>query len=759
MPPLRLSTGRAVNPLQRPPIARARELTVEPPDIYIVPPPAHLHPRRGADPRPFRVRFEAVSLHPLPFESQPTAIHDLEGFRIRVDPQQPIEARLDSVGVEALQFAGSDTPSSGPAAMPSLDGEAGPEAAQNGSSLARLRHFLQPSIKLLDGPAISLEGQVNTASLDAIGTLHEVERVLFADPPGTGKRMTVALALRQLIRSRTIGRALILVPRAERRIWVEELQNYAPDLLINVIQGTGPERRKGWGCEAHLYLADYASFLHDLQADDLPKLRTHFDAIVMDMALAALSWSDHPLTILDEVDCRFRWALAGGKPRSAVEWKSLFGVLTPGKIQPGETIPLAEFERRLGANLLLRTKSELSDGLPRRLRRRLWLDLELEQREAYDAILAEERHRLAKLGSSVTRGHIAAAELRLTEAADFLGDSLEGVKVQALLDRLREIESSGNKAVVFCQNTQTLEHLYPALEVFGALRLPAGTSEASRGKTLDAFEANRNNRVLLADVESRTDGRRLPMANYLIHFDHSWNPVVRLRAEHRLHWDGALDVPLDITEFWTVDTVEHRLHDLLESRGLGTDKLSPSVDTSSLDRSLSIEDWLQKVFEVPMRPQVRRPVEPARPVAPARPGTGLLPGTTMLRSELDSLDDERFLAGVELFMQALGFLHAERLAEGSGSRLALLARRTEQEADEAVLVHCIRTDKNVGVAEGRALLKELDPRPELIGGFLLSSTDFTAACRKLADESEGRLGLIAGTELARHLHILGWFEG
>jgi hypothetical protein len=49
----------------------------------------------------------------------------------------------------------------------------------------------------------------------------------------------------------------------------------------------------------------------------------------------------------------------------------------------------------------------------------------------------------------------------------------------------------------------------------------------------------------------------------------------------------------------------------------------------------------------------------------------------------------------------------------------------------------------------------MEPEADWLGGYLVTTSDFTAACRKLSDQSAGRLALVAGAELWRHLHIQG----
>lgn len=106
-------------------------------------------------------------------------------------------------------------------------------------------------------------------------------------------------------------------------------------------------------------------------------------------------------------------------------------------------------------------------------------------------------------------------------------------------------------------------------------------------------------------------------------------------------------------------------------------------------------------------------------------------------------------------MHALGFPEAETVAEATEAGGELLAWRETDAGTERALVRCVRSTKNVGIAEVKVLLKELEDRADCLGGYLVVTTDFTPACKKAADESDGRLTLVSGGELWRHLHIQG----
>jgi putative transposase len=54
-------------------------------------------------------------------------------------------------------------------------------------------------------------------------------------------------------------------------------------------------------------------------------------------------------------------------------------------------------------------------------------------------------------------------------------------------------------------------------------------------------------------------------------------------------------------------------------------------------------------------------------------------------------------------------------------------------------------------------LKAMEIRRDCLGAYLITTSDFASSCRKFADDSDGHLALVSGSELYRHLHILGQF--
>jgi hypothetical protein len=221
------------------------------------------------------------------------------------------------------------------------------------------------------------------------------------------------------------------------------------------------------------------------------------------------------------------------------------------------------------------------------------------------------------------------------------------------------------------------------------------------------------------------------------------------RAEVRVRPDGSKGLPINIYEMWTTGTHEERLFQLLAERGLLEEDLYEKEELPAGE--LSLDDLMGPVLEVP-------PAESptAREPAPHPMGSGWLPGTDLLRSQLAGLSPENLLAGVAGWMQALGFPKCEPASEPTEVGGDMIAWRETDGEPEQVLIRVMRSQKNIGIGEAKVLMKEASLK-ECLGAYLIVTSDFTPACKRHADQSGGKLGLVSGAELWRHLHILGWF--
>jgi hypothetical protein len=611
---------------------------------------------------------------------------------------------------------------------------------------------LSPLLISEQGAIIGTPYSIRPYQSDGMQALMAEEGILLADDLGTGKTVTAILSMAKLFQEARIKRALIVAPTGWIRHWATHLQNWVPSLSITVAQGEARERQLDWQNAAHVYVAGYRELAADIETGIISSDAKGFDLVILD-GVGSISRYSLPIwELLSRLSSDRRWVLSSGLPAEREDWLSIFRFLTPNLARGLGSMSSEQLHRHFASHILRRSKSQLEGAIPRQSRQEIWLEMDDDQFRDYEEALAEERHRLAQLGKSVTRTHIFAAIERLKLVSDFPSQTLDGIKAQALVDLVEEVMSTGGKIVVFTQYPdENLSKLRTILEAYGVAEHSAASLQAERAQAISRFEKDPDTRILISDLEVRSFGETLPDISYVLHFDHSWNPAIRMRAEQRIFPYMGPGLPANIYEFWVAGTIEERIHAHLLARSLLPNDLAKDTRPTELEEVLPITDWTRNILEVE---SIER--APRRAVKP-RPGTGLLPVTSDLRLQLTRLTPGQLRAAVQQLMNALGFPDTESLGEPKNKGGDMLAwRRDEQNKVDRVLVRYIRSEKNIGVKQGRKLLKELDRRLDSLAAYLVATTEFTSSCRKLADESEGRLALISGTELYRHLHIIGW---
>lgn len=618
--------------------------------------------------------------------------------------------------------------------------------------MQHLRPRLEPPVLTRSGEVAVYPLPIRRYQLQAVQAMLGQNGLLLADDPGMGKTVAACLALLARFQAGQASRAIVVCSEEGGHChWLSHLSTWAPGLSTMLVEGDKFQRQRAWNASAHVHVADYQTLAEDIEADILSGPSMEFDVLVLDAMQSLRRAEGRQARAVERLRTKQRWGLGGGTPRQAEDWLAIFSLLAPELTRGGAGDTLPDLRQRFKSSVLRRTKHEVASELPAVVRQELWLDLDVPLAQAYREALAEERHRLERLGGSVTLTHIAVAVDRLKQAINFTPDTLDGPKIRALVDLVEEITGCQGKVVIFSPyRHESLDMLMPVLEAYGALRLEAAAPEDIRRGVVHAFRQDPGRRVLLADIEARSDGEPLYDASYVIHFDHTWNPASRRRAEARLYPTGEAQVPVTIYELWMAGTLDERLHALLELKGLLPMDGGLARGTE-WEEGLKLDDWLGEILEVS-----REPGAPLRrTLQPQSFGIGALPPTDVLRSKLAALSLDEVLQGVEQFIRALGFQEVEPATWPARDGGYLLASRTTDAGKESILVRYMKVDTTVGVSDAREVLETLGQQGECLGAYFLATSDFTPSCKKLADESKGQLALVSGIEFYRHLHILG----
>lgn len=291
---------------------------------------------------------------------------------------------------------------------------------------------------------------------------------ILADDMGLGKTVQTLATLQ--------GRTLVVCPKSVVFNWAREIERFRPGLRAHVHErGALPA-----ASEADIVLITYARLRLDIEA----LASEPWDNVVLDEAQAIKNASSQTARAAFRLQGRFRLALSGTPVENRLEelW-SLLHFSTPGllgaertfaerfaePIANGNESATAALRQRIRPFLLRRTKREVLRELPPRTEVSELIELDPQERLAYDTVLAASRREVTtKLGEGQNALAILEALLRLRQAACHRGllpgeDAASSSKVERLAELLEELAAEGHRALVFSQWTSLLDRVEPHL--------------------------------------------------------------------------------------------------------------------------------------------------------------------------------------------------------------------------------------------------------------------------------------------------------
>ena len=428
----------------------------------------------------------------------------------------------------------------------------------------RFFFLLQPDLEtILETSRLEFPRQPFPFQFDGMAFLLPRHGAVLADEMGLGKSMQAISALRLLIRSGQAKRVLVVCPKGLVSNWARELADWAPELVVAVIEGEQARRRWQWSlADVPVKLANYEAVVRDREL--VAELRLEFDLVVLDEAQRIKNRSSQTSHAIRDLKRSRSWALTGTPVENRAEdLVSLFEFVAPGHLNDRMS------PRALGVaaadHVLRRTKDKVLTDMPPRLNRDERIELSPEQRETYRRAEEEGVLRLSALGNEATIQNVFELVLRLKQICNFDTATGESAKLDCLEAELEEIHASGRKSLVFSQWVETLGRLQDRLGRFGALAYHGGMSTAARDEAIRKFKHDKKHGVLLLSYGAGAVGLNLQFSQYVFLFDRWWNPAIEDQAINRAHRIGAVGA-VTVTRYLSVDTIEERIDEVLRSK-------------------------------------------------------------------------------------------------------------------------------------------------------------------------------------------------
>jgi SNF2 family DNA or RNA helicase len=428
----------------------------------------------------------------------------------------------------------------------------------------RFFFLLQPDLEtMLHASQLGFRRPPFPFQLDGMAFLMPRHGAVLADEMGLGKSMQAISAIRLLVRSGEVRRVLVVCPKGLVSNWTRELADWAPELLVAVVEGDPQRRAWQWALEdVPVKVANYEVVVRDREL--VAELGLSFDLVVLDEAQRIKNRSSHTSHAVRALGRRRSWALTGTPvENSAEDLVGIFEFVAPGHLNERMS------PRALGAaaadHVLRRTKDRVLKDMPPRMNRDERIELTLEQRETYRRAEEEGVLRLSDMGREATIRHVFELVLRLKQICNFDTATGESAKLDRLEAELDEIHASGRKSLVFSQWVETLGRLRGRLSRCGALEYHGGMSTAARDEAIERFRNDSRHSVLLLSYGAGAVGLNLQFSQYVFLFDRWWNPAVEDQAINRAHRIGAAGA-VTVTRFLSVDTIEERIDEVLQRK-------------------------------------------------------------------------------------------------------------------------------------------------------------------------------------------------
>ena len=467
----------------------------------------------------------------------------------------------------------------------------------------RFFYLLQPDLEtILETSSLEFPRQPFPFQFDGMAFLMPRHGAVLADEMGLGKSMQAISSIRLLVRSGQARRVLVVCPKGLVSNWTRELADWAPEILVAVIEGDQQRRRWQWSlADVPVKIANYEALVRD--RDLIAELGLSFDLMVLDEAQRIKNRSSQTSEAVRSVPRRRSWALTGTPvENSADDLVGVFEFIAPGHLN--ERMSPKAMGAAAADHVLRRTKDKVLKDMPPRLNRDERIELSPEQRETYRRAEEEGVLRLADLGQEATIQNVFELVLRLKQICNFDTFTGESAKLECLESDLEEIQASGKKALVFSQWVETLGRLRGKLSRFGALEYHGGMSTTARDEAIRQFKHEKKHSVLLLSYGAGAVGLNLQFSQYVFLFDRWWNPAVEDQAINRAHRIGAAGA-VTVTRFLSANTIEERIDEVLRRKRDLSDTILSQAEAPAAS-GLTQEDLFALFKLAPPRPAATR---------------------------------------------------------------------------------------------------------------------------------------------------------
>ena len=433
---------------------------------------------------------------------------------------------------------------------------------------------------------------------------------ILADDMGLGKTLQ-AISLLTAVHSEKNGESIVIAPTSLTHNWLKEIKKFSPKLNAVIVEGTPNDRKEVLSnFKNGVILTSYGSFKKDIEIYE----NIEFLTAILDEAQHIKNSGTLIKKAVKKIKSSSKFALTGTPIENSIfELWSIFDFVIPTYLHNKEKFKrkygkkisqdmdndsLINLKRIIKPFILRRTKSEVLKELPKKIETNMILGMNKIQKKYYLSYLSQFKGELEEHlegdGFNKSRIKILALLTRLRQICctpelfikNYTGKS---AKVEALIELVEELKSSGHRVLVFSQFVKTFEIMKKQLDSkkITYFQIDGSTKAKKRLEMCDSFNGGEKD-IFLISLKAGGSGLNLTGADVVIHFDPWWNPAVEVQATDRAHRIGQ-DKVVQVIKLITEGTIEEKIIKIQESK---SKLINSMVDSDGKIEKLTKNDIL-----------------------------------------------------------------------------------------------------------------------------------------------------------------------
>jgi SNF2 family DNA or RNA helicase len=438
---------------------------------------------------------------------------------------------------------------------------------------------------------------------------------LLAFEQGLGKTLVAIDAFRRLWAAREVEQLLVICPNSLKRNWVSELKKFAPELTVEIAEGSPRLRRQIFArSKTHVVITSYETARSEVTAI-IALVQRRLTALVLDESHAAKNWRSQTSSAARHIapHCVCRWLLSGTPvTNTASDLYTQVEIIAPGKKVLGSLesfLDVAERDpeslRGLVDRLILRRTKDQCLDLPEKIFTDVRIDLPSWQRELYDDMRTQMVCEIQAMSGEQYQAFATTALSQLTRLLQIASNpalvlpSTEGTpgKFEALDGILADIFSiPGRKVILWSNYVKTIRSLLERFGSYGTVAIYGETPNSDRQDIAQKFQTDASTRLLIANPAAAGSGFTLTAATYSIYETLSWRYDHYAQSQDRNHRIGQSKA-VNYIRVLAADTIEEAVIQALERKSAVARSLLGDADAPSAIQDLTKEQMCALLIE------------------------------------------------------------------------------------------------------------------------------------------------------------------